>query len=175
MNDLGKITITKNKDCDNKTYYSAYIYGIDAVIGGGDTRNEAKDELFGNIVFYVNYLIETNQKLKQQLAEKQNTIDEINKEFVQAVHYWKNLLKEKDKEIESYKNKAYIDMLYKESLELKLDNQTQLAIQELEKVKYFVEDIQTDLGNDYMIDRFSILKQIDQQIKELKGDKDVKD
>ena len=66
MNDLGKITITKNKDCDNKTYYSAYIYGIDAVIGGGDTRNEAKDELFGNIVFYVNYLIETNQKLKQQ-------------------------------------------------------------------------------------------------------------
>lgn len=39
------------------------------------------------------------QQLKQQLAEKQNTINEINKEFVQAVHDWKTLCKKKDKEI----------------------------------------------------------------------------
>ena len=43
-------------------------------------------------------------QLKQQLAEKQNTIDEINKEFVQAVHDWKTLCAEKDKEIEHLKD-----------------------------------------------------------------------
>lgn len=39
------------------------------------------------------------QQLKQQIAEMQNTIDEINREFVQAVHDWKTLCKKKDKEI----------------------------------------------------------------------------
>ena len=114
------------------------------------------------------------EKLKQQLAEKQNTINETNKEFVQAVHDWKALCAEKDKEIESYKNKAYIDMLYKESLELKLDNQTQLAIQELEKVK---EKIDCEMAiREYDISEqtadvcVSIAEQIDNQIKELKGE-----
>lgn len=40
----------------------------------------------------------------RELAEKQNTIDKINKEFVQAVHDWKALCAEKDKEIERLKN-----------------------------------------------------------------------
>lgn len=39
------------------------------------------------------------KQLKQQLAEKQNAIDEINKEFAQAIHDWKVLCVEKDKEI----------------------------------------------------------------------------
>lgn len=43
-------------------------------------------------------------QLKQQLAKKQNTIDEINKEFVQAVHDWKALCAEKDKELRKYKS-----------------------------------------------------------------------
>lgn len=223
MGDLGKITITKNKDCDNKTYYSAYIYGIDAVIGGGNTRNEAKDELFGNIVIYVNYLIETNQKFKQQLEEyknkentsavnswdemlkncencglnecigceytqtcvqnikqqlaekdirigelegqfayececnkqlvdlqkqleeKQKTIDEINKEFVQAVHDWKALCAEKDNEI------SKLQASYQQV-------KTQLAIQELEKVKNFID------GRTYCADY------INKRIQELKGE-----
>lgn len=47
-------------------------------------------------------------QLKQQLAEKQNTIDEINKEFVQAVHDWKVLCAEKDKEIERLKERLSV-------------------------------------------------------------------
>lgn len=50
-------------------------------------------------------------ELQKQLEEKQKTIDEINKEFVQAVHDWKALCAEKDKE------------------------KTQLTIQKLEKVQ----------------------------------------
>ena len=138
MGDLGKITITKNKDCDNKTYYSAYIYGIDAVIGGGDTRNEAKDELFGNIVLYVNYLIETNQKLKQKLEEKDKEIESLKQQLAEAEEYIENdevtkreyyqktdeIIAEKDKEIERLKD--FINC------------KKQFAIQELEKVLMFV-------------------------------------
>lgn len=51
---------------------------------------------------------ETIANLRQQLAEKQNTIDEINKEFVQAVHDWKALCAEKDKEIEKLKQQYTI-------------------------------------------------------------------
>lgn len=61
-------------------------------------------------------------ELQKQLEEKQNTIDEINKEFVQAVHDWKALCAEKDKEIS--KLQASCQQV-----------KTQLAIQELEKVK----------------------------------------
>ena len=82
-------------------------------------------------------------QLKQQLAEKQNTIDEINKEFVQAVHDWKTLCAEKDKEIAHLKDAVNICQSIKrydigemliENAKLK-QNQTQLAISELEKVK----------------------------------------
>lgn len=54
-----------------------------------------KKELYQKMQQY----IQTICQLKQQLAEKQNTINEINKEFVQAVHDWKALCAEKDKEI----------------------------------------------------------------------------
>ena len=76
------------------------------------------------------------EELKQQLAEKQKTIDEINKEFVQAIHDWKALCAEKDKEIEmlnTTKNNAIeCADLFKVALSVR---QKQLAIQELEKVK----------------------------------------
>lgn len=141
MSDLGKITITKNKDCDNKTYYSAYIYGIDVVIGGGDTRNEAKDELFGNIVFYVNYLIETNQQIKQQLEEKDKEIESL----TNRTNRYENMFRSRinragdvQKDIELYVK--------------------QLAIQELEKVKNFVD------GRTYCADY------INKRIQELKGE-----
>ena len=53
-------------------------------------------------------LIEDRDKtikfLKKELAEKQNTIDEINKEFVQAVKDWKTLCAEKDEELRKYKS-----------------------------------------------------------------------
>ena len=117
-------------------------------------------------------------QLKQQLAEKQNTINEINKEFVQAAHDWKTLCAEKDKEIERLKvfEKAYYfnqTQVSQESMDLLLQNayqvhnETQLAIQELEKVK---EEFGLKSGWSSETDMCFDLEQfIKQQIKELKG------
>ena len=110
-------------------------------------------------------------QLKQQLAEKQKTIDEINKEFVQAIHDWKTLCAEKDKEIERLKNlfepnNEVVINQGKEMFDLRVQvlqqkqNQTQLALQELEKVKNFVD------GRTYCANY------IKKRIKELKGEKD---
>ena len=38
------------------------------------------------------------QELKQQIAEKEETIEKINKEFVQAVKDWKSLVESKNQE-----------------------------------------------------------------------------
>ena len=104
---------------------------------------EEKDEqIKKRVMVYEKQFIEQTDEiysLRRQLAEKQNTIDEINKEFVQAVHDWKTLCAEKDKEIERLKQEleetnAGYDFTYEQSLEAIKElkqNQTQLAIQEL--------------------------------------------
>ena len=104
-------------------------------------------------------------QLKQQLAEKQKTIDEINKEFVQAIHDWKTLCAEKDKEIEDWKQKTqtFLNRVNEQNYEIANNNPKQLAIQELEKVKNFVD------GRTYCANY------IKKRIKELKGEKDVED
>ena len=126
---------------------------------------------------------ELMSNMEHQLTEKQNTIDEINKEFVQAVHDWKTLCAEKDKEIERLKNLFELNNEVvinqgKEIFDLRVQvlqqkqNQTQLAIQELEKVKssLFSKAIQiTGTGVD-CVRLYEINKIIDQQIKELKGE-----
>ena len=147
------------------------------------------------------------QQLKQQLAEKQNTIVEINNEFVQAAHDWKVLCAEKDKDIEKLKQQLEESFteedvegliedrektikflqkelaekdkeieeckrneLYEENMKiLAVKNQTQLAIQELEKVKDFIKNANGIIGLDWRIDRFKVIDKLDQQIKELKG------
>lgn len=102
-------------------------------------------------------------QLKQQLAEKQNTINEINKEFVQAVHDWKTLCAEKDKEIS--KLQASCQQV-----------KTQLAIQELEKVKMQLKDKTKMMSNEEhcyqqkVVSWLDICNQINNQIKELKGE-----
>ena len=133
---------------------------------------------------------ETITNLKQQLAEKQNTINEINKEFVQAVHDWKALCAEKDKEIEKLKQQYTIleNENGKLTTELIMDKYKkaqkevsfgkQLAIQELEKLRNDIWEL--DIGDYYFqnggilenikIKRADVLKLIDQQIKELKGE-----
>ena len=100
------------------------------------------------------------QQLKQQLAEKQNTINEINKEFVQAVHDWKALCAEKDKEIEDWKQKTqtFLNRVSEQNYEIANNNPTQFAIQELEKVKNFVD------GRTYCADY------INKRIQDLKGE-----
>lgn len=113
------------------------------------------------------------QQLKQQLAEKQNTINEINKEFVQAVHDWKTLCKKKDKEISDLEKKISLmeeqDMIF----------HNQLAIQELEKVNGILTDTIIEVTQDeFDLNKLCYLEEISarfyekmqQQIKELKGE-----
>lgn len=105
------------------------------------------------------------QELKQQLAEKQNTINEINKELVQAVHDWKALCAEKDKEIErlkSARNSTYEQVkIWKK----------EFAIQELEKVKQTLhKGYYEQVGKYYYAELGNIEKVIDNQIKKLKGE-----
>ena len=125
--------------------------------------------------------------LQKQLEEKQKTIDEINREFVQAVHDWKTLCAEKDKEIERLKQEleetnAGYDFTYEQSTETIKElkqNQIQLAIQELEKTKDLLlnesknNPIIYDVNDDLVggaIDKDAVFKIIDQQIKELRGE-----
>lgn len=95
--------------------------------------------------------------------------------------YFKQLkqqLAEKDKEIEDCKRNE----LYEENMKiLAVKNQTQLAIQELEKVKELLLDeykkypIVYDKTNDIVagaLDRDKVNEIIDQQIKEIKGEKE---
>lgn len=137
----------------------------------------------------VNGLIEDRDKtikfLQQQLDEKQNTIDEINKEFVQAVHDWKTLCAEKDKEIEKLKQQYTIleNENGKLTTELIMDKYKkaqkevsfgkQLAIQELEKVNTILyESHYKQIGNKYYAELEDIESVIDQQIKLLKGEEE---
>lgn len=131
-------------------------------------------------------------ELQKQLTEKQNTIDEINKEFVQAVHDWKTLCAEKDKEIERLKNlfKLNNEVVINQGNEIfglrvqvlqQNQNQTQLAIQELEKAKAsadkWFESWETSKYEGNIYDKLDVSNaylqmscEIDQQIKELKGE-----
>ena len=130
---------------------------------------------------------ETIANLRQQLAEKQNTIDEINKEFVQSIHDWKTLCAEKDNEIERLNTKQKPIVMHSkenyyflEEENIKLHfAQKQLAITELEKVKKrLLEEskrypIVYDITNDLVggaIDKNKVFETLDQQIKELKGE-----
>lgn len=136
--------------------------------------------------------LDREREYKQQLAEKQKTIDEINKEFVQAVHDWKALCAEKDKEIASLQvliieNKNDIkemrefkfgdneydltDEDARNDIKNQLENQTQLAIAELEKVKNFICDYSEITGQAWN----HTLRFLNNKIKELRGEKDVKD
>ena len=128
--------------------------------------------------------------LQKQLEEKQKTIDEINKEFVQAIHDWKTLCAEKDKEIKRLKNlfKLNNEVVInqgKEIFDLRVQvlqqkqNQTQLAIQELEKVNGILTDTIIEITQDeFDLNKLCYLEEISakfyekiqQQIKELKGE-----
>ena len=106
---------------------------------------------------------ELMSNMEHRLVEKQNTIDEINKNFVQAVHDWKTLCAEKDKEI------SKLQASYQQV-------KTQLAIQELEKVKVNLKDRTSMMKNEEhsylqkVVAWYDICDQINKQIKELKGD-----
>ena len=177
------------KEKDN--YHLRYeLAGADETITNLKKQLEEKDIRIEELEGQFAYECECNKQLvelQKQLEEKQNTIDEINKEFVQAVHDWKALCAEKDKEIERLKQEleetnAGYDFTYEQSTETIKElkqNQTQLAIQELEKVKDTLKhfcDIHSDEYYGVKAEvkglELDVCESIDYQIQELKGDND---
>ena len=120
--------------------------------------------------------------MKQMLVDREETITVAEKSNKGLILNYNQLKKELD---EMKKKKNYYKKKYKETLELKVDNQNQTAIAELEKVKVKLneeinnasvlldpveyEDYHELLG---VIRGYKLsVDQIDQQIKSLKGDK----
>ena len=95
---------------------------------------------------------ETIEVLKPQLAEKEKEI------------------KSKERTINALQNGLCVDLLNKEMLELRNQHQDKISfcIEQLEKVKWIVEDIQCACGDDYNISRDFLIEEIDSQIKQLK-------
>ena len=126
-------------------------------------------------------------KLKQQLAETEQKFLEFQEDSIRNEQTYVIELAEKDKEIESLKQQleetnAGYDFTYEQSRETIKElkqNQTQLAIQELEKVKTWCDGIirsnfdMTGSNKDKNLEVLSM--KLDKQIKELKGEKDVED
>ena len=102
-------------------------------------------------------------QLKQQLAEKDEQLDALNK-----------FLSDKATEIESLRTKAYVNMLHQEMLELKVATQDQdkisFCIEQLEKVLPSIKaTIELAENRHQMKDQVDII--IDNQIKTLGGEK----
>jgi hypothetical protein len=106
--------------------------------------------------YYKNMCLE----LTEQLAEKEKEIEAINKEFIQSIKDWKSLVEKKNKDIVELEEH---DKLF----------HNQLAIAELEKVKEFInKHIVPIVSVNYkrVAVANDLFDQIDQQIKELKGE-----
>lgn len=169
--------------------YPTYLESLDQI----DQLKQQLAETEQKFLEFQEDSIRNEQTYVRELTEKQNTIDEINKEFVQAVHDWKTLCDEKDKEIERLKvfEKAYyFNQLQASQKDIQqfqqLANQSavninHIAITELKKVKEKINKLpitdilDTDYGGFKKIYQTDAIRIIDQQISELKGEKDVKD
>ena len=143
------------KEKDN--YHLRYeLAGADETITNLKEQLAEKDIRIEELEGQFAYECECNMQLvdlQKQLEEKQNTIDEINKEFVQAVRNWKMLCEKKDKELSKLQASYQQDKI-------------QLAIRELEKVKDYICDCTYIKEPDYT----NVRRKIDNQIKELKGE-----
>ncbi len=49
------IQTRRNFDCDGEEYWTAW-FGLDGVVGGGDTEEEAVSDLKENLMVYIEYL-----------------------------------------------------------------------------------------------------------------------
>lgn len=132
--------------------------------------NEIKDNGFflsGKVQYteVMNRLNDDIDQLKQQLADAEDHIDALEIQLREQYQ----LVDEKDKEIAHLKDfigcKGCLDVIKKSN-----ENQTQLAIQELEKVKEWLEPKYFDYEQINYLTRI-----IDQQINYLRGEKDVED
>lgn len=151
------------------------------------------DETFPNKTEQIDQLKQQNEELMLQLSKYETeehkpaycTLAGTECEYLGNVHELKQQLVEKDKEIEKLKitknNAIECADLFKVALSVR---QKDLAIQELEKVKELLiteskrYPIVYDITNDLVggaIDKNKVFETLDNQIKELKGEKDVKD
>ena len=129
-----------------------------------------------------------NNSYKYNIDEQKRIIDDFAKQLKEKDNYHlryelagadetianlRQQLEEKDKEIERLQkvDDIWFDS-YDNTIKTLKQNQTQLAIQELEKVNKYADE---DFRKHCYIDAVQLEKFINQQIKELKGEKDVKD
>lgn len=179
----------------NKEFYDKYQKDLDCGSCPSLTNciSDTTPQCLLGTSFYLEDLVD---QLKQQLAEKDCRIEELEGQFAYECECNKQLvelqkqLAEKDKEIESLKQQleetnAGYDFTYEQSVETIKElkqNQTQLAIQELEKVKkVLAEKLLEDFCNSWQynqrslrghrhIEYYDLIQGIDNQIKELKGE-----
>lgn len=134
-------------------------------------------------------LQQENARLQQQLKQAKEIINDPNTLMAQQSELIDNLtrqLAERDKEIELLKHigrRETTTEMFKENCKLIIEKR-QLAIQELEKVKENLKQLEINIDNqagfsqDYKLELKqkslykNVYKTIDQQIKELKGKKD---
>ena len=141
-------------------------------------------------------------KLERQLAQKEHSIgmlnqhltdktieierlseeiEEINREFVQSTHDWKEIVEEKEKEIEMLKNNYIGGMqnaneatkIFKEECRKEKQSKTEFAIQQLQRVKDFCDGSEGFDKQGKLSVRVECVNDcIDTIIKELKIEKD---
>jgi len=123
-------------------------------------------------------------QLKQQLAEKEEELLKQKEKSARTEQIYNGIIVDKDKEIEKLKLKLDIRAMSLQNINTERieseRNQTQLAIQELEKVKVNLKDRITMMSNEEhsylqkVVIWYDICNQVNKQIKELKGEKDEK-
>lgn len=155
---------------------------------------DEKDKEINSLIVDYEKRISQEQELmsnmEHRLVEKDNLIEygkeEIrkrNKRIDEIVERYKKLFAEKDKEIEELKTKQELtfihskedyfqrcNLLEEENIKLQFA-QTQLAIQELEKVKTLIQNAINFEKPNFV----EVYDAINKQINELKGGKDVED
>lgn len=118
--------------------------------------------------YYTKEFNEVIDQLKQQLAEKETENTRL-KLLVDSFDKLKQYDKDADLILINPKT-CYTDG---KELVVKADNQDKIsfAVGKLEEVKWIVEDIQCTYGDDNNISRDFLIKEIDNKIKQLKGEK----
>lgn len=98
-----KIYITKNKDVAGQVYYTAHLGNQ---IGGGSTRNEAKDELIKNVVCFMDYLEKENFRLYNEKEHAEKILRMSSNEQTREIIKLKQQLAGKEEEIQQWKTMA---------------------------------------------------------------------
>lgn len=140
-----------------ESYNEAFCQIHDTESGEWYLRKDLVTDLLNQQDKRIKELEQENQKLKQQLAEKDKEISNLN-----------GLVRERDKQIKNLKTNK------KRVIEHKNKTKISFALEQLEKVKENIKKVPiTDFdlsGNFEKMYKQDAIRQIDNQIKELKGE-----